>query len=370
MTKESFSDLKRNIIDTDLCTRCGACVVSCPIDVLKYGADSIDIEGKCIPCGVCSRVCTGGVMDLSRTEKELFGKTRKRSIGHRLGIYRNKIQLTSSSKEFIRAGYFGGRISSVLAAALETGLIDAALLTDWNDEGFLSIGSARIARSKEEVISCASSKYSFSPVLTLLKEVEKDDSIKRAALVGLPCNIHGFRKMQAEPKVSKLTKKVEYVIGLNCGAPQMDEGTWREMISELTGIPSESISAVRYRKTSSRVLRLEVDRNDGEKYVRTIGIAKLLGPIARADHWYRCRMCPDYSSELSDITFGAPVVRTEKGEEILRNAIENGYLKRSSLKKIWVQNLQDILIPYRKRKWMRKNISRRKRNGMCVPKYR
>jgi coenzyme F420-reducing hydrogenase beta subunit len=309
-------------------------------------------------------------MEISQKEKELFGRSRKRSVGNRLGIFRRKTHLTSSHREYVRAGYFGGRITSVLIAALETGSIDAALLTDWNREGFVSIGSARIARSKEDVISMASSKYIFSPVLTLLKEIEKDDSISKAALVGLPCNIQGFRKMQSDPSVSRLTRKVEYVIGLNCGAPQMDEEAWKRVLSGITGVPAEKIYGVRYRKTASRILKLEVDRKDGKNYEKTLGIAELLGPIAKAVHWPRCRMCLDYSSELSDITFGAPVVRTEKGEELLKNAVDKGYLKRSSLKKMWVQDLQDILIPYRKRRWTRKNVAKRKKNGMVVPEYR
>jgi coenzyme F420 hydrogenase subunit beta len=370
MIKKSFSDLKETIIDRELCTRCGACVASCPSNALRYGGNSIEIIGDCTSCGVCSRVCPGGGMDLSQKEKELFGRSRKRPVGRRLGIYKSKTQLTSSSREFIKAGYFGGRITSVLVAALESGMIDAALMTDWNREGYLSIGSARIAKTKQEVISMASSKYVFSPVLTLLKDIEKNDDITKAALVGLPCNIQGFRKMQSVPTTSGLTRKIEYVIGLNCGAPQMEEATWKGLIAGITGIPAEEISAVRYRKVSSRILRLEVDRRNGENYVRTMGIARLLGPIARSQHWLRCRMCPDYSSELSDITFGAPVIRTEKGEELLRNALDKGYLRKSSFKKIWVQNLQDVLIPYRKRRWTRKNVSKRKRNGMGIPRYR
>jgi coenzyme F420 hydrogenase subunit beta len=256
------------------------------------------IKGECISCGICSDICPGGGIDLTKFEKELFDRSRKRPIGHRLGIYRKKEQLTSSKKEFVRAGYFGGRITSVLIAALEKGMIDAALVTDWNQDGALSIGTAMIARSKEDIISTASTKYVFSPVLTMLKRIEKDPGISRAALVGLPCNIQGFRKMQDDPRTSKLTRKIEYVIGLNCGAPQMKEDTWRELISRITEIPEKEISSVRYRKISSRVLKLVVEREGTERYEKTIGIAELLTPIAKADHCERCRLCPDYSSEF------------------------------------------------------------------------
>ena len=99
---------------------------------------------------------------------------------------------------------------------MESVLIDAALLTDWNGHGHLSIGDGKIARTKEEIMSLASSKYVFSPVLTRLKEIAEDPTISSAAIVCLPCTIQGFRKMELLPQTMELTRKVNYVIGLNC----------------------------------------------------------------------------------------------------------------------------------------------------------
>ncbi|MEA3557914.1 MAG: 4Fe-4S binding protein, partial [Candidatus Thermoplasmatota archaeon] len=45
--------MKRSVIYQDLCTRCGGCAASCPVNALSFGKDGIELVGDCIECGTC-----------------------------------------------------------------------------------------------------------------------------------------------------------------------------------------------------------------------------------------------------------------------------------------------------------------------------
>jgi len=367
---EGFSDLKRDIIDAGLCTRCGGCVASCPVQVLDFGSEGIGISGDCIDCGTCLRICPGKGVDMSRHEKRLFSRSRKGPFGKRLGIFLSREHLTSSRIEMVRLGYYGGRITTILSAALEDGLIDTALVTQWPDRGSLSTAKGTIARNREGVLEASSSKYAFSSVLTLLPEVHKDKSIEKAALVCLPCQAQAFRNMETDRSTEHLTRKVGYVISHQCGAPNMSEENWKRAASDLMEVRPERISAFRYRKTSSTVIRLEVDTTEGETKRRDLNIAKFLHRVSKGPRWGRCNLCPDYSGDLSDLSFGAPVIRTEKGKELIDNAKRKGLLKRSSFKKSNSQNVLDLYVSLRKKGRARRGIRKRRKRGLPLPVYR
>ncbi|MGA1873555.1 MAG: Coenzyme F420 hydrogenase/dehydrogenase, beta subunit C-terminal domain [Thermoplasmatota archaeon] len=365
-----FEDLRRQVIDADLCTRCGGCVAACPVGVLEYGREGISITGDCIACGACFRICPGKGMDMSGHEKRLFSRSRRTPLGRRQGIYRGRVHLTSASKEYIRIGYYGGRITSMLVAALGSGLIDAALLTDWSEDGSLSVGRGVVARTRDQVIGAASSKYSFSSVLTLLPVIKSDESIKRVALVGLPCHIQAVRNMEMDVATRHLTEKLAYLISHNCGAPNMSEEDWRRAASDLIEVPPADIISFRYRKISSTGIRIDAATSSGKKMSRELHVSKFLHRVNKGPQWTRCLICPDYSGELSDISFGAPLIRTARGEELLGNGLDRGFFKRSSFKKSLSQNITDLSVGWRKKKRFVRNSRARRKKGLPVPEYR
>ncbi|MDG6225027.1 MAG: Coenzyme F420 hydrogenase/dehydrogenase, beta subunit C-terminal domain [Candidatus Thermoplasmatota archaeon] len=346
--RAGFAELKEKVIDERLCTRCGGCAASCPVGCLDMGPDGVELVGECIECGICSRICPGSDVDISAHERRLFGR-KHRPLEAIQGIRLDRECLVASDKVIFKRGYFGGRVSALLIHLLDSGEMDAALLTDFSrKDGVLSTGSAAIARSREDVLSCAGSKNLFSPVLMLLRSVSEDPSINSAALVCLPCQAHAFRNMETDLSTRHLTAKVRLVVGLNCGAPNVDERGWHQVIGSLMGMPTDDISSIDIRRIKGGKLRMEAVSFSGDKKRREMTFARYSLKTLSQGVWPRCLVCADYSCYLSDITFGAPIVRTEAGRKALRSAKRAGVLKRSSLKRRAAQRAIDLYAGHRK----------------------
>ncbi|MFO8052024.1 MAG: Coenzyme F420 hydrogenase/dehydrogenase, beta subunit C-terminal domain [Thermoplasmatota archaeon] len=365
-----FCELERDVIDADLCTRCGGCVASCPVNALTFGPNRIELTGECTRCGTCYRICPGKGVDFSKHEKRLYGRSRRTPLGSISGSYMERVNLVSADGEILKAGYFGGRVSSVLINALERGDIDAAALTDWSSRGALSVGEARLARTRKEVLALASSKYVFSPVLALLRQVAGEPEISKIAVVGLPCHVEAMRNMEIDPTASRAMEKVKYIIGLNCGAPNTSEGERRRSISKAFDVPEEDIKGFRAEKISKNRVDMELVLNSGMRRRKVVPSSEYLRMFHKEKGWPRCGLCPDYCSDLSDVTFGHPLIRTRKGKHLVDSALERGYLKRGSLSRSLVQKGMDLYIGIKKRRSTRKGIKQRKKEGRPYPLFR
>jgi coenzyme F420 hydrogenase subunit beta len=339
--------------------------------VLKKGryVARLDKE-RCNRCGLCHEACPGHGVDFEKLGATLFGDIPEdTAVGRYLGSYVGH----AMDKGVRYNGASGGIVSSLLVFALQEGLIDGALVTRMRRDDPLT-PEPFIARTREEILSAAGSKYCPVAANTALQEIL--DSADRIAVVGLPCHIQGLRK--AEQRIGKLAQQIRYRISLACRLNFSFQGTARFL--QNLGIAPNNVAALQYRGQGwpgSVLIRLK----DGRR--RTVPYAECyrqLGPYSLR----RCTLCSDMLGELSDLTCGDAwipqimrtdragssfaVSRTPVAEELLESAASQGAVELSEL------DLEDLLTSQGHALFKKRKLTARLRlfrlAGQSVPVYR
>jgi len=302
--------------------------------VLKKGGYVPQLDkGRCNRCGLCHDVCPGHGVDFEGLSAALFGDIPEdTAVGRYLGCY-----VGHAVDGGVRYnGASGGIVSSLLIFALREGLIDGALVTRMRRDDPLK-PEPFIARTREEILSAAGSKYCPVATNTVIREILASGA--RIAVVGLPCHIQGLRK--AVQCIPKLAEQIRYRISLACSLNFSFRGT--ERFLENLGLAPEDVEVFQYRGRGwpgSVLIRL----TNGAKWVVPYAQCyRQLAPYSLR----RCTLCSDMLGELSDLTCGDAwvprIVRTDKAgssfvvsrtpeaEELLESAASNGAVELSEL---------------------------------------
>jgi coenzyme F420 hydrogenase subunit beta len=230
---------------------------------------------------------------------------------------------------------------------LEHGIIDSAVVSGMTKDPPWMV-EPRFANSRTEILESARSKYVIFPHNQVLRDLSSN-GFEKVGFVGCPCHIHGLRKIQLfHPAV--LQDKVKFILGLLCACNWSLRGTQR-LLQSGAGIRLHNVSHLDYRGGEDRT-SIEVRSFDGERV--------LLSAAARRRYLQgfsrdRCLMCCDFTSELSDLSFGdlfdvhgtnktpgwsTILVRTEKGRSLLSEAERAGYIRTFLITKAqFVRNL-------------------------------
>jgi coenzyme F420 hydrogenase subunit beta len=320
---------------------------------------------------MCHAVCPGEDIPLLQLEKNVFGETRTRA-NELLGVSKAFLKGFAKDPEVRRLGASGGVTTAFLIYLLEEGRIDGALISTMDSQRPWRAKPV-LARTRAALIEGAQSKYAICPNNAALEDAVDGD---RIAAVGLPCHIHGIRKLQAHRKRSKRADAVVLSLGLFCGSNQSYRATER-VIQTCSDIQLDEIKRFEYRggKDSRNIRILTHDEQE-------IAIAhEARRTISHTITKDRCRMCCDFSAELADISLGDifdPVakrnvpqwnglmVRTQKGLQIIEDAVRAGAIEVSPLEEgVFYTNSS-----FDKKKFGGVyNLGERKRHGWPVPNY-
>lgn len=330
------------IIDGGLCHRCGSCVGICPTGVLGLdgeGYPRVQSLSACTDCDLCVKVCPGDEFDFHRNHTALFGNPGDITSTH--GEFK-EAHISYSTHEGLReASTSGGLATGILLHLLGTGQIDGAVVIT-SDPEMVWRGKPIIARTSEEILAAVKSKYAISPTNSVFSEIRNIPG--KYALVGLPCQIHGYIK--AAELDQRLRERVVLTIGLYCHAAVEHEAY--SVIWESLGE-----KASRARKFTSRIGKHpgtpHITLEDGSLYPVYFGEKKgyrpssmeIINIMYRLYSPARCLTCFDSSSEFADIAVGDPwmappdddvdfhkgwsfaLIRSERGQKVYRELVES-----------------------------------------------
>jgi coenzyme F420 hydrogenase subunit beta len=272
----------------------------------------------CTDCGVsrsahperCGRACQFIHPRYEALETAAHGRPRAATGDEQwFGPFLSMHRATLAPK---RAGAQWTGITTRLAERLlELGLVDAVLATA-ADPADRWAPRPVLVTEPEGMAACRGMKMGFSPVLALLDEAAAR-GFRRLAVIGIPCQVHALRALEAELGLERL-----YVIGTPC-SDNTTTANFHRFVALLTDRP-EALTFLEFMPDYHVELRFD----DGSE--RRIPFIQL--PLAQlpADFMpLTCRSCFDYANALADVTVGYMagegdqwlVVRNERGRELV-----------------------------------------------------
>ena len=379
----------------DLCTGCGICEDACPskaiVTVVKGGRFLPNIDDFLCKndkgCHRCMDICPGMGINLCKLSKMQYaeaGIKEDRMVGHYLKCF------TGHSTDFdIRYhSASGGMVSQFLIFLLENNYIDGAVVTAFDPKNELLV-SSYIAHNREEILKAKSSKY--SPVsLHGMASAIKESEGNRYVIVGLPCHIEGFRKLEAAD--SKFKSKVIGYFSLYCSSGRtfyLTEYIFKEHnINKdrliyfsyrdegcLGSLVAKQQDGIRVATTSETVL-YEKDEVYKERY------QSYYHPLRSFFIPRRCLFCIDHYGELADISFGdihiepyikdevginSLVVRKQYWLDLLLEAKRHSYITLDEITADKLNSSQKMA--YKKKGRNMEFIALNKRLGRIVPEF-
>ncbi|MCZ7528286.1 MAG: Coenzyme F420 hydrogenase/dehydrogenase, beta subunit C-terminal domain [Acidimicrobiia bacterium] len=329
--KPHWAHLYDEVVTSGLCTGCAGCVIACPHDVLGYDDEHgaykpIQIEdyggpGDCSHgekgCTMCTRACPRFRAWEPEIDEHLFGRVR--TADEVAGVYKDIVLARATDPQLHEAGQDGGLVSALLVYALEHDIVDAALVSYLDGDGSTWKAVPGVARTREEVLASAGSRYTYSANPLAYAKTDKEE--QRLALVGMSCqaSVPGAMKQR---KAGKVARRIALTIGLLC-SKTFDDRIFEELLEARYDLPRSVIAKMNVKG------RLQVWTHDG-RYVEVP--LKECHPFTREG----CTLCPDFAAEHADISTGGigafddwtlTIVRTDPGRELMERMLADGWIE-------------------------------------------
>jgi coenzyme F420 hydrogenase subunit beta len=327
--------IKNQVMAQGLCTGCAACVGLCPYQ--RFYRDQTAIVHECDRTwGRCSAYCPRGQVDLNALRQTMFDPV---DLTPELGAVKGLYMTRAKDLQMREKAQHGGTVSTLVALALEEGLIETAVLA----ESVKNHSSKSTAVSDPaQVASLSGSKFSVSPTVSKFNEISQGNS-SRIGVVATPCQALALARMRVHPQPGdeERVKKLELVIGLFCGwALSFKE--LQKLIKEKAG--AEFIEGMDIPPSQHKIMELRTEK----------GIIEIPMEEVQACVRESCQYCYDLTCEFSDLSVGSArspegwavdrgwnqvLVRTDKGQALLDLARSRGVLE---FKEVPPENLDKL----------------------------
>ena len=316
-------ELQKRVLDAHLCTGCGACIGLCSYQVY-YHDNVVALHGCDIKEGKCYAFCPRTPTDLDALRKHFFGEEE---ITQELGAMRGFYIARSAEEPVRKNAQHGGTVTTLIALALEEGIIDAAIVAAGQTD---CLPHAVVVSDSKELRHHGKSSFVVSPMVAKFNEVAKGE-FKKMGVVATPCQALAMAKMrsQSTEKGHEAMGKLKLVIGIFCGWAL----SWRKVV-ELLRTKTDLKTITGMDIPPSKYHTLEVLTKDGPL---AISLDEVTPCIREA-----CHYCYDMTAEFGDISVGSArlsegweaarswnqvIVRTQQGHDLIELAKIRGLLE-------------------------------------------
>ena len=352
-----WKELYEEVINTGLCTGCAGCVIACPHEVIGYKHEEgnykpfhIEEELGLDNCGHGEKGCTSCTRACPRfrtwepdADMHLFGKTRDDSAMY--GQFKQLLLVRAADDNVHEKGQDGGFVSAMLIWLMKHDYIDAALTSFMEGDGTSWKALPGIARTPEDVLKAAGSRYTYSANTLALKQAQ-EEGLSRLALVGMSCQ-SSVLPIMWKRKVGKTGKPFLFNIGLLC-SKTFDDAIFEELFLAKYGLKKEEMIKMNIKGA------FQIWMKDGSFHEID---------LKECHQWTRegCKTCPDFAAEHADISTGGIgednawtlcIVRTALGEEVMNRMIADGsVIARPAETDATAMKLLKLLSTVSRRRW-------------------
>jgi coenzyme F420 hydrogenase subunit beta len=324
--RKHWKHLNAEIVATEVCCGCSACVVACPHHVIEM-QDFRPVMQDTTPddcvhgeksCSLCAMACLRLDADFDAIEQLLFGRRRKHP-SEPWGMSRGMVLARAADGAILPKGQDGGVVTALMAWMLSNGELDGVCVArpradkPWLDEPF-------VATTREELLAAAGSRYTYCSTPLALKDAAQR-KLKQVGVVGVSCESTAIREMATEG-IKRWSRMVRFIAGLMCN----ETFSYEPFIFDIV--------AGRYGIDLGRITKINVK---GDVYVTLDDGTDIKIPLKECKPYVNewCHHCPDFSAEHADISFGGLgmsgwtmcIVRTAYGEEVWNRALAAGIVE-------------------------------------------
>ncbi len=330
----NFEDLRKEIIETGLCGRCGGCASFCSADeVHALGFDRNEgpkfvAEDNCLKCGICYLICPQ-IKALDAEVREKFGWQPP------IGIHSKIVSACTTEPKVSEVCTDGGVVTSLLRYALEKRLIQGALVSKrtgpFSRQPFLATDPDELIEAAgthfDEVQHLGEFGKGYSTYSPTIQEIKRIDQLRldKIAMVGTPCQIYTVRKMQVLNIVP--ADSITFMIGLFCMENFTFDSKAVAALEKRLGVKLGDIAKLN--------IKDDVILTTADGQVHHVPF-EAVDDIARP----ACMACPDFANDFADISVGGlgspdgyttTVIRTSLGQKFYNGAKQDRVLKELQL---------------------------------------
>lgn len=275
-------------------------------------------RGLCTDCGVsrmaeparCATACQFIRPDYAAAERRVHGRARALQ-GDELFFGVHARMLRARLKNPRPGAQWTGITTRLAERLLEAGAVDAVLAMAPDPADRWKPVPVLVTKP-EAMAEVRGMRMGHAPLLALL-EPARARGYRRIALIGIPCQVHALRQLEAELGFESIR-----VIGTPCS-----DNTTTERFHQFLALLSDRPETIRYLEFRADY-RVELRYDDGRVETRPF-LSLPISDLPPDFFPITCRTCVDYTNALADITVGYMggsgdqwlIVRNARGAELL-----------------------------------------------------